>query len=59
MKILVLSSGGLDSTVLLYQAVKNAGAENVIALNVFYGQKHAKEKEYSDFWNKLYVIFIS
>ena len=47
-KILVLSSGGLDSTVLLYKAVAEVGAENVIALNVFYGQKHAKEKEYSE-----------
>ena len=46
-KVLVLSSGGLDSTVLLYQAVKNVGAENVVALNMYYGQKHAKEKEYS------------
>lgn len=47
MKILVLSSGGLDSTVLLHKAVKEAGAKNVIALNMFYGQKHAKEQEYS------------
>lgn len=47
MKALVLCSGGLDSTVLLYQAVKNIGAENVIALNMFYGQKHAKEQEYA------------
>ena len=47
MKILVLSSGGLDSTVLLYKAVKEVGAENVIALNMFYGQKHAKEQECS------------
>lgn len=44
MKILVLSSGGLDSTVLLYKAVKEVGAENVIALNMFYGQKHVKEQ---------------
>ena len=47
-KILVLASGGLDSTVLLYKAVKEVGAENVIALNMFYGQKHAKEVEYSE-----------
>lgn len=47
MKILVLSSGGLDSTVLLHKAVKEVGAENVVALNIFYGQKHAKEQEYS------------
>lgn len=47
MKILVLSSGGLDSTVLLHKAVKEVGAENVVALNIFYGQKHAKEQEYA------------
>lgn len=48
MKILVLSSGGLDSTVLLYKAVDEVGADNVVALNMFYGQKHAKEQEYSN-----------
>lgn len=47
MKILVLCSGGLDSTVLLYKAVNEVGAENVIAMNAFYGQKHAKEMEYA------------
>lgn len=47
MKILVLLSGGLDSSVLLYKAVKEAGKENVIGLNTFYGQKHSKEMEYA------------
>lgn len=47
-KILVLSSGGLDSTVLLYKAVKEVGADNVIALNIYYGQKHDKEMEYAN-----------
>ena len=47
MKILVLASGGLDSTVLLYKAVSEVGAENVVAMNTFYGQKHAKEMEYA------------
>lgn len=46
-KILVLSSGGLDSTVLLYKAVREVGSENVIALNTFYGQKHEKEMEFA------------
>lgn len=56
MKILVLSSGGLDSTVLLHKAVKEAGAENVVALNMYYGQKHAKEQEFADWHcNKLCV----
>lgn len=45
-KAIVLASGGLDSTVLLYKAVKEYGAENVMALSMFYGQKHAKEQEY-------------
>ncbi|MDY2911855.1 MAG: 7-cyano-7-deazaguanine synthase QueC [Agathobacter sp.] len=46
MKTVVLASGGLDSTVLLHQAVKANGAENVIALSIYYGQKHKKELEY-------------
>ena len=46
MKILVLASGGLDSTVLLHKAVKEVGAANVFALNMYYGQKHRKEMEY-------------
>ncbi len=43
MKILVLSSGGVDSSTALALAVKKEGAENVIALSVFYGQRHEKE----------------
>lgn len=43
MKILVLSSGGVDSTTCLGMAVKEVGAENVIALSIYYGQKHDKE----------------
>lgn len=54
MKALVLCSGGLDSTVLLHQAVKKLGAENVIALNMFYGQKHAKEQEFAS-WQCKYL----
>lgn len=45
MKILVLASGGLDSTCLLHKAVKQVGAANVFALNMYYGQKHHKEME--------------
>lgn len=47
MKIMVLCSGGLDSTVLLHKAVQQVGADNVIALNMFYGQRHAKEKQFA------------
>ena len=43
MKALVLFSGGLDSSTCLALAVKKHGAENVIALSVYYGQKHDKE----------------
>ena len=43
MKALVLFSGGVDSSTCLAMAVKKYGAENVVALSVSYGQKHAKE----------------
>ena len=43
MKILVLSSGGVDSTTCLAMAVAEVGAENVLALSAYYGQKHDKE----------------
>lgn len=51
-KILVLCSGGLDSTVLLHRAVKLEGSDQVVALNMFYGQKHAKEQEYANWQTK-------
>lgn len=44
-KVLVLASGGLDSSALLHKAVKEYGASNVFALNMYYGQKHHKEME--------------
>lgn len=43
MKVLVLFSGGVDSTTCLGMAVNEYGAENVIALSIYYGQKHNKE----------------
>lgn len=43
MKALVLFSGGVDSSTCLALAVKKYGSENVVALSVFYGQKHTKE----------------
>lgn len=45
MKVLVLCSGGLDSTTCLAVAVEKYGAENVLCLNMYYGQRHSKEIE--------------
>ena len=45
MKTMILLSGGIDSSVCLALAVKKYGNENVLALNVFYGQRHSKETE--------------
>ena len=36
-------SGGMDSTVCLFKAVKDYGKENVLAVSIFYGQKHDVE----------------
>lgn len=47
-RILVLHSGGLDSSVCLAAAVKRVGAENVKSVSVNYGQRHKKEMEYAD-----------
>ena len=48
MKALVLFSGGLDSSTCLGMAVHKYGAENVVALSVYYGQKHDKEIKASE-----------
>lgn len=48
MKALVLFSGGLDSSVCLGLAVNKYGADEVIALSIYYGQKHKKEMEASE-----------
>lgn len=45
MKVMVLLSGGVDSTTALGMAIDKYGYENVIALSIFYGQKHKKELE--------------
>lgn len=44
-KAIVLSSGGVDSTVCVAMAVAKFGAENVATTSIFYGQKHNKELE--------------
>ncbi len=48
MKALVLFSGGLDSSVCLGLAVRKYGADEVLALSIYYGQKHKKEMEASE-----------
>lgn len=47
MKALVLSSGGVDSTTCLALAVEKYGADEVLSLAMYYGQKHDKELEAS------------
>lgn len=44
-KVLVLLSGGIDSTTCLAMSVRNYGAEHVEAVSFSYGQKHVKELE--------------
>lgn len=43
MKALVLLSGGIDSTTCLAVAVDKYGSDEVMALSVFYGQRHDRE----------------
>ena len=42
-KVIVLNSGGLDSTTCVGLAVKEFGKENVMTVSILYGQKHSKE----------------
>lgn len=55
-KVVVLVSGGLDSAVCLALAVKDYGAKNVLALSMYYGQKHKKELEYSNKLAEYYKV---
>lgn len=55
-KALVLSSGGVDSTTLLALACEKYGKENVVALSIYYGQKHKKELEAADKTAKYYGV---
>ena len=42
-KKMVLLSGGVDSATCLAMMIESCGKENVMALNIYYGQKHKKE----------------
>lgn len=42
-KVVVLLSGGIDSSTCVAIAVDKFGSENVYALNILYGQKHDRE----------------
>ena len=44
-KVVVLFSGGVDSTTCLAMAIERFGKDNVIPLSIQYGQKHSKELE--------------
>lgn len=45
MHALVLSSGGVDSTTCLAEAIHAFGADRVASVSFFYGQRHARELE--------------
>ena len=43
MKRVVIFSGGIDSTTLLYQTIAEIGASNTFAISFNYGQRHKRE----------------
>ena len=56
MKAIVLSSGGLDSSVCTAYAVDKYSAQNVITASLFYGQRHDKELKCADAIAKHYGL---
>ena len=58
-RALVLVSGGVDSSTCLGMCVEQYGAKNVVALSIFYGQKHDKEiqaaKAVTDYYGVEYI----
>lgn len=58
-RALVLVSGGVDSTTCLGMCVEQYGAKQVVALSIFYGQKHDKEiqaaKAVADYYGVEYI----
>jgi 7-cyano-7-deazaguanine synthase len=59
-KVIVLSSGGLDSTTCVGMAVKEFGKENVTTVSILYGQKHSKElacaKKVADYYGVNHIL---
>lgn len=55
-KVVVLCSGGLDSTTLLAQAVQTYGVQQVVALSIFYGQKHHCELQAAQAVSEYYGV---
>lgn len=47
MKAVVLSSGGLDSSTCLGWACNQTKYDEVVALSIYYGQRHSKELQYA------------
>ena len=56
MKVLVLFSGGIDSTTALALAIDKYKKENIIALTISYGQTHTKEIEAAKKISQYYQI---
>lgn len=55
-KVMVLSSGGIDSSTCLGEAVAQYGKENVVSLTIYYGQKHDKELKAAEDVAKYYDV---
>ncbi len=55
-KVVVLCSGGLDSTTLLAQTVQTYGVQQVVALSIFYGQKHHRELQAAQAVSEYYGV---
>lgn len=56
MRVMVLASGGVDSSTCLGLAVEKYGRENVVCLSMYYGQKHDKEIEAADKVSQYYNV---
>lgn len=56
MGAIVLFSGGLDSTVCLADAVNRYGNDEVVALTLYYGQKHSKELDSAEEITRYYEV---